>query len=350
MFRRTDPVQGEVVQPITISPPVMVNIEGGVFVFGDDNMKTVNVRVVSGKDKGMEGRVSLNLPKEWKAIPGSVAFSLNRKGEEQVCSFQIIPPKTASEAWVQAEANVEGKTYTRGIVNINYDHIPRQVLYPQSKAKLVRIDLKKKGERIGYIAGAGDEIPQNLEAIGYKITYLEKEDVSADNLKQYDAVILGVRAFNTVDWLAYKNKDLFEYVKQGGTVIVQYNTSHRLVTNEIAPYDLKLSRDRVSVENAPVKIIAPDHPVVRGPNAISADDFENWVQERGLYFPSEWSDAFIPILESNDPGETPKKGGLLVAKYGRGYYVYSGYSWFRQLPAGVPGAYRIFVNLISLGK
>ena len=179
---------------------------------------------------------------------------------------------------------------------------------------------------------------------------LSKDEVDATNLSKYDAVILGVRAFNTVDWLSYKNDELFEYVRQGGTVLVQYNTSHRLVTQKIAPYELKLSRDRVTVEQAPIELLIPEHEVLNTPNKITAEDFEGWVQERGLYFPDQWSEEFTPLLSSNDPGESPKSGGLLVAKYGEGYYVYSGYSWFRELPAGVPGAYRIFVNLISLGN
>ena len=174
--------------------------------------------------------------------------------------------------------------------------------------------------------------------------------MTVDNLMQFDAVILGIRAFNTVDWLAYKNQELFDYSFKGGTVIVQYNTNRNLVTQEIAPYPLLLSRDRVSVETAPVRIMDPTHVSMNFPNKISMRDFEGWVQERGLYFSSEWDEKFTPILSSNDPDESPKKGGLLVASHGEGYYIYSGYSWFRELPAGVEGAYRIFTNLISIGK
>lgn len=348
-FRRTDPVEGEVVEPITIGPPVMVNISGGVLVFGSDSPKSVDVRVIAGK-KQTEGRVALQAPEGWRISPEFYDFNVSLKGEEQVYTFEINPPSGASEGFVSAQASVDGKTYSKGLSVIDYDHIPKQTLYPESKVKVVRLDLKMEGNQIGYIEGAGDAIPDNLEQIGYEVTTLEKDDVSAVNLMQYDAVILGIRAFNTVEWLSFKNKELFEYVKQGGNLIIQYNTSHRLVTQEIAPFNLKLSRDRVAVEQAPVEIIAFDHPVMNAPNRITDKDFENWVQERGLYFPDEWADEFTPILKSNDPGESPKTGGLLIAKYGEGYYVYSGYSWFRELPAGVPGAYRIFVNLISLGK
>ncbi|WP_420318056.1 PIG-L family deacetylase [Ekhidna sp.] len=349
LFKRTDPVEGEISEPLTIGPPVMVNIASGVLVFGDSQPKSVDVRVIAGK-KNIEGNVSLEAPEGWKIVPAEYAFSLDQKGQEQIFTFTLTPPTEASEGEVLAVASIGGKTYQKGRTVIDYDHIPKQTLFPNASVKVVKIDLKKKGNLIGYIDGAGDAIPQNLAQIGYKVETLSKDDVEADKLRKYDAIILGVRAFNTVDWLSYKNTDLFEYVKQGGNLIIQYNTSHRLVTQEIAPYDLKLSRDRVAVEQAPVEIIAFDHPVMNGPNRITDKDFENWVQERGLYFPGEWSDDFTPILKSNDPGESPKAGGLLVAKYGEGYYVYSGYSWFRELPAGVPGAYRIFVNLISLGK
>ncbi len=349
VFKRTDPVDGEVTEPITIGPPVMANISGGVLVFGDNASKSVEVRVIAGK-RSCSGSISLNAPDGWVVSPSNYSFDLSQRREEEVFTFSITPPEGASEGIVSVSASVDGQTYNKGLSVIDYDHLPKQTLYPEAEVKVVRLNLEKKGNRVGYIEGAGDAIPQNLEQIGYEVTTLEKDDVTAGNLKQYDAVILGIRAFNTVGWLSYKNVELFDYVKNGGNLIIQYNTSHRLVTQEIAPYNLKLSRDRVAVEQAPVEIIGFDHPVMNGPNRITDKDFEGWVQERGLYFPNEWGEEFTPILKSNDPGESPKTGGLLVAKYGEGYYVYSGYSWFRELPAGVPGAYRIFVNMISLGK
>lgn len=349
VFKRTDPVKGEVTEPLTVGPPVMVNISSGVLVFGDNDSKSVDVRVIAGT-KNSKGKVSLMAPSGWTVSPENYEFSLAQKREEQVFTFNISPPSVASEGVVSVKTEIDGKVYKKGLTVIDYSHITKQTLYPDSEVKVVKLDLEKRGNQIGYIVGAGDAIPQNLEQIGYDVTTLSKDDVTAQNLAQYDAVILGVRAFNTVAWLSYKNVELFDYVKNGGNLIIQYNTSHRLVTKDIAPYDLKLSRDRVAVEQAPVEIIGFDHPVMNGPNRITDKDFEGWVQERGLYFPNEWSDEFTPILKSNDPGESPKTGGLLVAKYGKGYYVYSGYSWFRELPAGVPGAYRIFVNMISLGK
>jgi hypothetical protein len=284
------------------------------------------------------------------SLPTNQKITLIKKGEEQVFTFEITPPSGTSEGTLEALVTVDGEPYNRGRVVIEYDHFPIQTLFPKSSTRVVKLDLKKKGNSVGYIVGAGDDLPNNLSQIGYQVTLLEKDDVSISNLAQFDAVILGVRAFNTVDWLAYKNTDLFEYVKSGGNLIVQFNTSHRLVTQDIAPFPLKLSRDRVAVEDAEVRILDRSHDALNKPNKITTKDFVNWVQERGLYFPNEWSEDFTAVLASNDPGEESRNGGLLVAKYGDGYYVYSGYSWFRQLPAGVPGAYRLFTNLISLGK
>ncbi len=349
VFKKNDPVKGEVYEPISISPPVMANISGKVLVFGDETAKTVEVRVIAAKNN-VEGALGLTIPKGWSVSPETQSFSLSQKGEEKIYSFQVTPPAKKSEGLLTVKLDYEGRVYNKGVTTISYDHIPKQKIYPVSEVRLIKLDLNKKGSLIGYIEGAGDAIPENLAQIGYRVDRLEKDRVTAENLSQYDAIILGVRAFNTVDWLAYKNEELFKYAEKGGTVIVQYNTSHRLVTKKIAPYDIQLSRDRVAVEEAPVEIIAQEHEVIKGPNKITLADFDDWAQERGLYFPNKWSGAFTPILSSHDPGETPKEGGLLIAKHGAGYYVYSGYSWFRNLPAGVPGAYRLFVNLISLGK
>ncbi|MFK7951928.1 MAG: PIG-L family deacetylase [Ekhidna sp.] len=349
IFKRTDRVDGEVYEPVSIGPPVMVNVSGGVLVFGDDQPKSIDVRVISGR-KNIEGDLKLNLPDGWKSTPASQAFNLTNKAEEQIFTFQVTPPKKASEGKILAIATLDGKEYKKGVSVIEYDHIPKQTLYPTAETKVVRLDLKKVGNSIGYIVGASDEVPQNLMDIGYDLQFLEKDDIEAYNLSKFDAVIVGARAFNTVEWLAFKNTELFKYAENGGNVIVQYSKSFGMVTKEVAPYKLQLSRDRVSVEEAPVRMLDENHPILQGPNKITEEDFENWVQERGLYFPNEWSDEFTPILSSNDPGENPKEGGLLVAKHGKGYYIYSGYSWFRELPAGVPGAYRLFVNMISLGK
>ena len=212
---------------------------------------------------------------------------------------------------------------------------------------MVALNLKTGVEKVAYIKGAGDNIPQSLSAVGVEVEILKARDITLKKLNPFDAVILGIRAFNVEESLAHKNKILWEYVSTGGNLLIQYNTSRRLKTKELAPLRLKISRDRVSDENADVQIINPKHPILSHPNMITAQDFDGWVQERGLYFPNQWDEQFIPLLEMNDAGESAKKGALLVANYGKGRVVYTGLSFFRQLPAGVPGAYRLFFNLIA---
>ena len=350
IFKRNDPVAGEVYEPISIGYDVMINVvSGGVMIFGDDQPKTVDVKIIAGIEN-VKGSIKPNIPKKWSCNPKEIPFSLTQKREEQVFSFDIFPPKQSSQENISFSAIVDNKEFNHSMTEMSYDHFPKQTIFSKNNIKVIKLTLEKKGQRIGYIKGAGDAIPDNLRELGYQVDFLAKDDIEATDLKKYDAVILGIRAFNTVKWLSYKNQELFKYVYEGGNLIVQYNTSHRLVTQDIAPYPLTLSRDRVTVEESPIRMLSKNHAVLSYPNTITESDFENWVQERGLYFPNKWSKEFIPILSSNDPDESPKDGGLLVAKHGKGYYVYSGYSWFRQLPAGVPGAYRLFINLISIGK
>lgn len=349
IFKRNDRVDGEVYRPFVVTPPVFTNVSEKVYVFADDQPRKVMVNIKSGR-RNVSGAVSLSLPAGWSAQPASQAFELKVKGAEQNFEFTVTPPKKQATGTISAVATVGGKQYNKSLLEINYAHIPVQTLFPEASAQVVRIDLEKRGQLVGYLMGAGDEIPASLRQIGYTVEVLGEDDLGTKDLQKYDAIILGVRAFNTLDKLKYENEKLFSYAEAGGTVIVQYMTSGGLVTDKLAPYPLKLGRDRVTVEEAPVTFIDGKNPVLNFPNKITAKDFDGWVQERGLYFASEWDEHFQPVLASNDPGEEPLSGGLLVAQYGKGYYVYTGYSWFRELPAGVPGAYRIFTNLISLGK
>lgn len=349
IYKENSPVDGESYRPLEVTPPVFLNISEKVYVFGNGTSKKVDVKVLAGKSN-LKGDVSLDIPEGWSVKPLNHPFELRDKGAEATFTFELFPPSSASSGDISAKAQIGGRIFNKSIVRIEYDHIPVQALFPTSKAKVVKVDLDKRGTNLGYIVGSGDEIPASLEQVGYEVSELSNEDITADNMKKYDAVILGIRAYNTNDRLKFYQEELMEYVKNGGTMIVQYNTAHALVTKDLGPYPLQLSRDRVTVEGAEVRMLKPDHPVLNFPNKISEADFEGWVQERGLYFPNEWDEKYEAILSSNDPGEDPRNGGLLVAKYGKGYYIYSGYSWFRELPAGVPGAYRIFTNMISIGK
>lgn len=349
IFKKNDPVEGEVYEPLVVAPPVMMNITDKVYVMANGSPKQVTVKVIGGRDN-LSGKLALELPKGWKTNPASLDVTLARKGDEKEVSFEVIPSKGQSEGVALAVFTTEGKKYDMGISTISYGHIPKQTLFPKATARVVNLDLATNGKNIGYIMGAGDEIPASLRQIGYNVWEMKDDEITEANLAKIDALILGVRALNTVPRLKVHMPKLFNFVENGGTMIVQYNTTGDLVTDEVAPYPLRISRDRVAVEDAPVTILAPDHPAMNVPNKITKADFDGWVQERGLYFPDQWGEQFVPILSTNDPGEDPKQGGLLVAKHGKGYYVYTGYSWFRELPAGVPGAYRLFSNLISLGQ
>ncbi len=351
-YKRTDRVKGEVYRPLEITPPVFVNLPDKIHIFANGAAREIQVEVQAGRDS-ISGTVSLEHPPGWELEPASRDFTLEQKGASVLLTFTLLPPDVQDEGDIRARVKLDGKDYHHELQLIDYDHIPVQTVFTESRARVVKISLEKAGEQVGYIMGAGDALPESLEQIGYHVTLLGQEDVQADQLKRYDAVILGIRAYNTQGWLRFRQEELMEYVKGGGNLIVQYNTNRGLVLPEedLAPYQLKLSRDRVTVEEAPVTFLEPDHPLLNFPNRITAADFDGWVQERGLYFPDEWDEEhFTALLSSHDPGEDPMEGSLLVAPYGQGNYIYTGLSFFRELPAGVPGAFRLLANIISAGK
>jgi LmbE family N-acetylglucosaminyl deacetylase len=346
-YRSVDPVAGELHDDLVVAPPVFANLPNPVFVFGDDKSKTIPVRVRAATG-AVHGEVRLQAPSDWRIEPATVPVELKAAGAEAIATFTVTPPAKPNEGKLRAIVFVGGHDYSFAREQIAYPHIGTHILMPPAEAKIVRADIRTSGHSIGYVPGAGDDIPQSLEQIGYAVKILEPPEVKAANLARYDAVVLGIRAYNTQDRIEDLQKELLEYVKAGGTVVVQYNTTADLKTKNIGPYPLAFARDRVTDETAEVKILASDHPVMNTPNKISAADFNNWVQERGLYFPNKWEAAYTAILSCHDPGEPALDGGLLVAKSGKGYFIYTGYSWFRQLPAGVTGAYRIFANMVSL--
>ena len=348
VYKFNDPVDGEVYRPFNVLPKVSASIAEKVLVFADENSQKVAVHVRAGKDN-IVGTLQLNTPKGW-VVSSPQLFTLERQGETSTLWFTVTPPKNQSQGYLRPLIQIGDTYYDKELINIDYDHIPYQSVLLPSKAKVVRINIEKKGQHIGYIQGAGDGVGQSLEQIGYSVTNLDVTEISAQSLKKYDAVVVGVRAYNTIAALAFAQKELNKYVQAGGTMVVQYNTSHRLVTKQVAPYALSLSRDRVTDEFAKVTILDPSHPVLNSPNKITQEDFKGWVQERGLYFPNKWAEEFTPILAMNDKGAPQTKGSLLVARYGKGHYIYTGLSFFRELPAGVAGAYRLFANIISIGK
>jgi len=348
-YRTVDPVAGEVQRRLVIGPPAFANLADSVFVFPTNQPKRVSVHVTAATGP-VKGELKLAVPQGWEASPASVPIDLKSADAETAGTFTVKPPDQNSEGTLSAIVSIDAREYAFERVRISYPHIGVQTLMPPAEAKLVRAGIRKKGDRIGYIPGAGDDVPESLRQIGYSVKILSEPEITARNLAQFSAVVLGIRAYNTQDRISNWLPELFDYVKEGGVAIAQYNTLAELKTNQLGPYPLEISRDRVTDENAEVRILSPNHSLMTTPNKITSKDFEGWVQERGLYFPNKWDPAWTPILSCNDPKEKPLDGGLLVAKVGKGFFIYTSYSWFRQLPAGVPGAYRLFANMLSLGK
>jgi LmbE family N-acetylglucosaminyl deacetylase len=349
IHKYNDPVYGEVYKPLDVVPAVTTQVMNKVQLFKDNKRQIAAVKIKAGKDN-CQGTLRLELPQGWTVSPTSIPFNIAKKGGETTVSFEVVPPTSASEVTATSIATVDGKEFDREQIIIDYPHIvPQQVLLP-SMAKFTKVNLETHGEKIAYIMGAGDNVPESLRQMGYEVALLTPEGISAETLKDFDAVVMGIRAYNTLDALIYKQQILFDFVKNGGNMIVQYNTTGDLITRDIAPYPLTISRDRVTEENAKVTFLDATHPVLNHPNKITEKDFQGWVQEQGLYYPDQWGKEFTPVISSNDKGEDPKKGALLVAQYGKGYYIYTGLSFFRELPEGVSGAYRLMANMIGMGK
>jgi hypothetical protein len=331
---------------------VAVKLGSTVYVFPDAKTRTVSVemRSFATDDAKLEATVSLALPQGWKAEPQSVPVTFNGKGAEAGALFNITPPAGESTATIRAEVSIGEARMSEGITDIEYAHIPAQRIFREATAKVVRADIKRRGTRIGYVMGSGDDVPNVLRQVGYEVTLLSDADLDRGDFSGYDAIVAGIRAYNTRKRLKAAHEKLMQYVENGGTLVVQYNTSNGLGDLVVAtpgPYPFKVSRDRVTVEEAPVRFLDPSHSLLTTPNKITAADFEGWVQERGLYFTTEWDAKYTPLFGMNDPGEPEKTGAQLYTKYGKGAFIYTGLAWWRQLPAGVPGAIKAFVNLVS---
>lgn len=348
-YKFNNPDDGETYVPFTVLPSVTSSIEPKVVIFNATQPKEITV-VVKAHKANISGKLSLDIPADWKVSPNEISFEIAAKNEDKKFTFTLYPTKKEITTKIKAKVEINNQTIDKELITIQYPHIPKQTILVPSESKIVKLDIETKGKNIGYIIGAGDEVNKNIENLGFTVTNINVNEITDDNLKRFDAIILGIRAFNVIDELKYKNKTLFNYVSNGGNLIVQYNTTNNLVTKEIAPYNLELSRDRVTDENAKVTFLQPEHKVLNQPNKITEKDFTGWVQEQGLYYPNKWSNEFIPILASNDEGEPSKTGGLVIAKFGKGNYIYTGLSFFRELPEGVSGAYRLLANLIALDK
>lgn len=349
VYKYTDPVKGEIYRPFEILPPVTVNIPEKVFVFSDATPKTIQL-TIKAHSAQVKGSLQLNGSEGWDIRVKNPEFSLAAKGDEALVEVSVSAKPGAPSGKLEASLNIAGKLYNKSIRRIEYDHIPFQFILSDAEAGLVNIDLKKSGTAIGYIPGAGDDIPAALKQIGYQVTVLNDELLSNEDLSKYHAIVTGVRAYNTNDRLQVHYTRLMEYVRNGGNLVVQYNTNNRIgpVQAKIGPYPFTISRDRVTNEAAAVSFRDPKHPALHFPNVIGQADFDGWIQERGIYFATETDSHYESLLSMNDPNEKPSEGSLIIGKYGKGNFVYTGLVFFRELPAGVPGAYRLFVNLLSL--
>jgi len=348
LYRWTDRVAGEQYRPFEIRPRVTVQIEDKVKIFTKDDPQELRIKLKSHSPNAA-GTIRIVAPEQWRITPESFPFVLTNKYEETKVTFKVTPPKNSDEAILTAAAEMNGENLDRDIVEISHPHIERQVYFPKSRLKAIKMDIKHARTKLGYIMGSGDEVADSLFNLGYEVTLLDDNMLERADLSQFDAIIAGIRAYNTRERLKNTYPRLLRYVKDGGTFIVQYNVSRGLQTENIGPYPFTIGRDRVSEETAPVTFLNPQHPLLNFPNKITQKDFDGWVQERGLYFATGWDERYEPILASSDTNESDKRGGMLYARYGKGIFIYTGYSWFRQLPAGVPGAFRLFANLISSG-
>jgi hypothetical protein len=369
--RYADRAQGERVRPFLVVPAVAVNLPEPVALFPDATARQVQISVQANVADA-KGALRLEVPAGWKAQPSSQDFEIAASGEERVMTFEVTPPAGETTATLHAIAKVNGRDIESGLQVIAYPHIPPQTLFPPSDVKLVRANIKVTAKKVGYIMGAGDEMPDSLRQLGLDVTLLSQSDLEQGDLSRFDAIVAGVRAYNVRADIRANQSRLLDYVKNGGTYVVQYQTGDSPdptaprgqqqppnpfnqqqsapVTTNLGPYPFAVpggNKYRITVEEAPLKFPNQDSPLLQYPNHINPKDFEGWVQERGVYFAVQWDKRYQTVLSTQDPGEPPLEGGQIWTRYGKGVYIFTAYSWFRQLPAGVPGAYRLFANLLS---
>lgn len=345
-YQHTDPVKGELFEPLVIGPPVTATMPEKSYVFNNNTPKKITVQLKAFK-AGASGILKPEVAAGWKIIPESIEFSLKLKGEEQTVEFLLTPGGQSTGGLITMPVAVAGDSYRMGVQVLEYDHIPVQTLFSPAMARVEKVDLKFSGMNIGYLAGAGDLIPESLGQIGFQVTRLTQKQVMETDLSSFDAIITGVRFYNISEQAATLQPKLMKYVENGGTLLVQYNVDGPLKIGNLGPYPFRLTRERTTEEDAQVIFRAPEDLALNFPNKITSKDFEGWIQERGLYYATDIDSRYTQVLSMHDTGENLHSGSLLTTNYGKGKYVYTSLSFFRELPAGVPGAYRLFVNLIA---
>ncbi|HVZ63943.1 MAG TPA: PIG-L family deacetylase [Lacunisphaera sp.] len=342
-------------RPLTVIPPLSMQFGSDIYLVAPGTTKVVSVELTAARAE-THGSLRLEKPEGWLVEPATEPFQLATAGDKARFEFKVTSPAGTSSGRIMAVAKIDGREYSNERYEIRYSHIPVQLLQPPARARVASFPLATRGFTVGYLPGAGDAVAECMEQMGYVVHQLTGADLTPEKLKGLDAVVLGVRAFNERSDLKDALPGLFAWVEAGGTVIAQYNRPDRkLAAEQLGPYPISIAGPapqlRVTDERAPVTFIAADSPALNAPNKIAPSDFEGWVQERGAYFPSKWDEEhYTALLAMSDPGEAPLRSSVLVAQYGKGHYVYTGLAFFRQLPAGVPGAYRLFANLLALGK
>lgn len=370
IYRYIERAQGELTRAVVVEPPAALEWSQAALLFPDASAKGVELQVRANIPHA-SGAIRIQAPAQWVVTPPAQDFRLSEIGQEAPLSFHLTPPAGDSKGALEASAKVGDQTVAVGMETISYPHIPPQVLFKPARAELVRSDVRLLAKAVGYVMGAGDEVPAALRQIGAEVTLVGPDYLARGDLGRFDAIVTGVRAYNTRADLRANQERLMEYVRNGGTMVVQYNVPEGggptptpgrggrggaggerepSVLDHIGPYPIETGRERVTVEDAPVALPNKASALLHKPNEITARDFEGWVQERGLNFASAWDGHYQPLFETHDPGEKPMLGGTLYTRFGKGAYVFTAFSWFRQLPAGVPGAFRIFANLLSAGK
>jgi LmbE family N-acetylglucosaminyl deacetylase len=358
-YRYADPARGEVIRPVVVEPPVAIDLPGESFVVPLGAPRDMGLQI-RGLVANQSGELRVEAPNGWKVQPANMAFDLKEAGAAKAMSFRLTPPANAQSGMFKAVAKVNGVDVATGVDLIPYSHIPEQTVLIPSDGKLAAVAVKTLAHRVGYVMGSLDKTPESLRQLGCEVDLLDEKDLKSGNLAVYDAIVTGLRAYAVRPDLRANEQRLLDYVKNGGTLVVQYNrnTDRRMspsvneALNHLGPYPFTFGDNdaRVTQEDAAVKILDPKSPLLNVPNKITMEDFDGWVQERGLYFATKWDPQYQTVLESHDKGDKDQPGGILYTRYGKGSYIFTAYSWNRELPAGVPGAFRIFANLISAGK
>jgi hypothetical protein len=342
--RWVDPVEGERWRPLQVVPPVTFRFDHGVYLFRSDAPREIRV-VADAADTALAGTVALVLPQGWTSEPPVADLRFARGADRSEQRFRITPG--ARNGVLRAEYRGANRTFSNRLVAIDHTHVPVQNLYPPAEAKLIRADVRSIETPVAYVMGSGDAVPDALDEMGFRVTQITEDDIENGDLSRYGAVVVGVRAYNTRPRLQSLGSKLNDYVEKGGRLVVQYQTPDAALNGKIGPKPFTLTRDRVTDERAEMKSLLPQHSLLATPNRIVNDDWNGWVQERGLSYANPYDPSYDAPLAAADKGEPDRPGGLIYVHHGSGDFIYTGLSFFRQLPAGVPGAYRLFSNLVS---